>query len=98
MYGRPDRPAVCVRLRPDEEMCGDNAEHALAWLFALEDATRPVLSDARPPFWTERRECSAAQMSTQSTTWHRRALSESRIHSALSWPIIEMKSQGKDAA
>jgi len=50
MYGRPDRPAVCVRLRPDEEMCGDNAEHALAWLFALEDATRPVLSDARPPF------------------------------------------------
>lgn len=41
LYGRPERPAVCVRLRPDKEMCGETTEHAIAWLFALEDATRP---------------------------------------------------------
>jgi hypothetical protein len=41
LYGRPERPEVCVRLRPSEEMCGKTAEEALAWLFALEDATRP---------------------------------------------------------
>lgn len=43
LYGRPERPAVCVWLRPDEEMCGETAEQALAWLFALEEATRPGL-------------------------------------------------------
>jgi len=42
LYGQPERPVVCVRLRPDEEMCGESAEYALAWLFALEEATRPV--------------------------------------------------------
>lgn len=42
LYGQPERPAVCVRLRPDKEMCGETAEQALAWLFALEEATRPV--------------------------------------------------------
>jgi uncharacterized protein len=41
LFGQPDRPAVCVRLRPNEEMCGHTAEEALAWLFALEEATRP---------------------------------------------------------
>lgn len=41
LFGRPDRPPVCIRLRPDEEMCGQNAEEALAWLHALEIATRP---------------------------------------------------------
>lgn len=40
LYGRPDRPEVCVRLRPNEEMCGTSAEHALTWLFALEEATQ----------------------------------------------------------
>ena len=41
IYGRAERPAVCVRLRPEEEMCGETAEEALAWLYALERATRP---------------------------------------------------------
>ncbi len=41
LFGRPDRPPVCIRLRPDEEMCGQNAEEALVWLHALEIATRP---------------------------------------------------------
>jgi hypothetical protein len=29
-------------------MCGETAEQALAWLFALEEATRPVVSDDKP--------------------------------------------------
>jgi hypothetical protein len=41
LYGRPERPAVCVRLRPEEEMCGRTADEAYAWLLALEHATRP---------------------------------------------------------
>jgi hypothetical protein len=41
LYGQPERPAVCVRLRPEPEMCGQSAEEALAWLTALELATRP---------------------------------------------------------
>jgi hypothetical protein len=45
LYGQPERPKVCIRLRPDEDMCGCTPEHALAWLFALEDATRPVESN-----------------------------------------------------
>ena len=41
LFDRPDRPLVCVRLRPNEEMCGQTADQALAWLFALKHATRP---------------------------------------------------------
>ena len=40
LFGKPERPAVCVSLRPTEEMCGANREHALAYLTALEQATR----------------------------------------------------------
>lgn len=41
IYGQPERPEVCVRLRPNAEMCGETMEHALAYLSALEEATRP---------------------------------------------------------
>lgn len=41
IWGRPDRPQVCVNLKPEPEMCGDSREHALAFLAALEEATRP---------------------------------------------------------
>jgi Fe-S-cluster containining protein len=41
IYGQPERPGVCVRLRPNREMCGETMEHALAYLAALEAATRP---------------------------------------------------------
>jgi hypothetical protein len=41
LFGESDRPGVCVRLRPNEEMCGENADEALAYLSALESATRP---------------------------------------------------------
>lgn len=42
LFGHPERPEVCVRLRPDEEMCGATAEHALAYLERLEQATAPA--------------------------------------------------------
>lgn len=41
LYGQPERPAVCDRLRPLEEMCGQNAEEALAYLYELERLTAP---------------------------------------------------------
>jgi len=48
LYSQPERPAVCLRLRPNEEMCGQNAEEALAWLAELERLTRPEAA-AIPP-------------------------------------------------
>jgi hypothetical protein len=41
LFGQPERPAVCVALRPSLEMCGSSTEHALAYLTMLELATRP---------------------------------------------------------
>jgi Fe-S-cluster containining protein len=41
IYTLPDRPPVCVRLRPSLEMCGQSAEEAYGWLVALEQATSP---------------------------------------------------------
>lgn len=41
IFGRPERPAVCVSLRPTEEMCGLHQLAALAYLAGLELATRP---------------------------------------------------------
>ncbi len=41
IYGQPDRPAVCNRLRPMEEMCGVTTDEALAYLYELERLTRP---------------------------------------------------------
>lgn len=42
IFGQPERPAVCVRLRPTEEMCGTSAESALIYLTELETLTRPI--------------------------------------------------------
>ncbi|SFW68924.1 YkgJ family cysteine cluster protein [Luteibacter sp. UNCMF366Tsu5.1] len=39
IFGRPDRPKVCTGLKPEVAMCGDDRDHALAWLTALERAT-----------------------------------------------------------
>jgi uncharacterized protein len=41
LFGRPERPAVCVNLRPSHEMCGEDAAQALAYLAAMERATAP---------------------------------------------------------
>jgi Fe-S-cluster containining protein len=42
LYGKPERPEVCNRLRASVEMCGANAEDAYAYLARLERLTRPV--------------------------------------------------------
>lgn len=41
LFGTPERPRVCVSLRPNREMCGSSREEALAYLSYLEEATRP---------------------------------------------------------
>ena len=41
LFGRPERPPVCVSLQPRAEMCRDSARAALVWLAELEEATRP---------------------------------------------------------
>lgn len=43
LFGKPERPAVCVSLRPTEEMCGRSAQEALAGLTRLELLTQPPL-------------------------------------------------------
>jgi hypothetical protein len=42
LFGKPERPAVCVSLRPSEEMCGASRLEAMERLRALESATSPV--------------------------------------------------------
>lgn len=42
LFGRPERPEVCSRLRPSEEMCGGTREEALVYLSFLEKATAPA--------------------------------------------------------
>lgn len=41
LFGRPERPDVCRRLRPSAAMCGADRGAALVMLDALERATRP---------------------------------------------------------
>ena len=40
LFGKPERPLVCGSLRPTDEMCGSNADEALAYLTVLEHLTR----------------------------------------------------------
>lgn len=50
LFGLPERPRVCVTLRPNAEMCGQSAEEAYARLIHLERATRPtVIFSPIPP-------------------------------------------------
>ena len=42
LFGKPDRPDVCVRLRPSPSMCGASRDDAIAMLTALERATQPA--------------------------------------------------------
>jgi hypothetical protein len=41
LFGKPERPDVCVKLRPMVEMCGDSAQAATIYLGELERLTRP---------------------------------------------------------
>lgn len=40
LFGKPERPAVCVSLRPSAEMCGASRDEAMSYLAGLEVATR----------------------------------------------------------
>lgn len=42
IYGHPDRPEICGRLRASVEMCGTTTAEALAFLARLELDTKPV--------------------------------------------------------
>jgi len=42
IFGRPERPPVCVSLRPAPVMCGAHRDGALAWLTELEACTAPA--------------------------------------------------------
>jgi len=39
LFGQPERPEVCRRLRPEPAMCGDSRDDALRILVELEGAT-----------------------------------------------------------
>jgi uncharacterized protein len=41
LFGQPERPAFCVSLKPQQEMCGASREEAMERLSLLEIATRP---------------------------------------------------------
>jgi Fe-S-cluster containining protein len=41
LFGRPERPAVCVSFRPQPEVCGSSANQAMATLIRLEALTAP---------------------------------------------------------
>ncbi len=42
IFGTPDRPEVCNRLRPNEEMCGRSFAEAYTYLITLEQITSPI--------------------------------------------------------
>ena len=45
LFGKPERPASCVSLRPTEEMCGTCRDKAMASLTELERLTAPTRTD-----------------------------------------------------
>lgn len=42
IFGRPERPEVCRRLRPSVSMCGSDAADAMTMLGELERLTAPA--------------------------------------------------------
>lgn len=45
LFGREERPAVCVSYAASVEICGATNEHAFVQLEKLEQATRPSKND-----------------------------------------------------
>ncbi len=41
IFGQPERPEICGRLRPSPSMCGINRDEAFFYLAELDAATRP---------------------------------------------------------
>lgn len=42
LFGSPERPAVCISLRPSADMCGSSKLEAMTYLIRLEEMTRPT--------------------------------------------------------
>jgi Fe-S-cluster containining protein len=42
IFGKPERPAVCRRLKPEPEMCGADASEAMRTIAAWELASAPT--------------------------------------------------------
>ncbi len=42
LFGKPERPAVCGRLKPLPEMCGETFDDAMEYLTELEIVTAPT--------------------------------------------------------
>lgn len=42
IFGTPERPEVCNRLRPNAEMCGQSFAEAYTYLITLEQITSPM--------------------------------------------------------
>lgn len=47
LFGKPERPEVCNRLRASVEMCGTNAQEAYEYLERLERLTHPEYDGPR---------------------------------------------------
>ncbi len=41
LFGKAERPPVCLSIAPSIEMCGDESWQAIEWLLDLEKATAP---------------------------------------------------------
>ena len=48
LFGKPERPAFCVSLRPTETMCGASRNEAIGYLTRLETLTTPDGNDCPP--------------------------------------------------
>ena len=53
LFGKPERPAVCVRLQPLEDMCGTSAREAFRKLARLERGTRVSVATKKLPERTD---------------------------------------------
>ncbi|GHO89754.1 YkgJ family cysteine cluster protein [Dictyobacter formicarum] len=42
LFGKPERPAVCVAFQPQEDICGRSSQEALQIITTLERATAPI--------------------------------------------------------
>ena len=47
LFGKPERPATCIGLRPSPDMCGASSAEALATLARWEELTAPVVRSPR---------------------------------------------------
>jgi hypothetical protein len=44
LFGKPERPAVCLRIKPEPVMCGTDTAAALETLRNWERATSPIVN------------------------------------------------------